>query len=76
MHEHGHTSLFPYTRLSSQRVCAEFLWASIVTLISFDDVDYVSGFHSSSPMWWRVMGKPPKWRKYRNPSVYLSCCQQ
>lgn len=55
---------FLTSHLSSQRVCAEFLWASIVTSISFDDVDYVCGFHSASPKRWSYghltgKGKPP-----------------
>ncbi len=40
---------FLTSHLSSQRVCAEFLWASIVTSISFDVGDYVCGFIHHRP---------------------------
>lgn len=71
---------FLTSRLSSQRVCAEFLWASIVTSISFDDVDYVCGFHSSSPKRWSYghltgKGKPPKLGKQQEPQyLFVILC--
>ncbi len=71
---------FLTSRLASQRVCAEFLWASIITSISFDDVDYVCGFHSSSSKRWSYghltgKGKPPKLGKQQEPQcLFVILC--
>lgn len=71
---------FLTSRLSSQRVCAEFLWASIISSISFDDVDYVCGFHSSSSKRWSYghltgKGKPPKLGKQQEPQcLFVILC--
>ncbi len=71
---------FLTSRLASQRVCAEFLWASIITSISFDDVDYVCGFHSSSSKRWSYghltgKGKPPKFGKQQEPQcLFVILC--
>ncbi len=71
---------FLTSHLSSQRVCAEFLWASIVTSISFDVVDYVCVFHSSSPKKWSYghltgKGKPPKLGKQQESQcLFVTLC--